>query len=202
MFDAPQANQLATLFTIGAIPPMANSATPSTSSIEHATSSSETSTASLGSNTGHHWSPSTLPPSAYGGIGAGAAVVVLLMVGAGVLLCRRKRKEVPKTLNSPYNQRSSPGSEAGLRDYEEKQTIHRMTLSGLSQETSPVELSSMGSQRRTEPYRTAEAVYVSRLRHELPAENEVRPAPAVPPGPGPEIPASLRAPTRPVTQGV
>ena len=224
MFDAPQANQLQTIFTIGAPPPPPTSHTSTSSA--HAPTGGAAGGAGGGASRGGASAPPSepprapagLPPSAYGGIGAGAALVALLMVGAAVLLCRRRRKEAERRRaaaapGSPYLPRSSPGSEAGLREYEEKEVLHEMAPSQgapSSHETSPVELSSVaGSQRRgsrSEPavYRvsTAEAVQFSRLRHELPADNEVaRPATAVPLGAAAEIPASLRAPARPVTRG-
>jgi hypothetical protein len=223
MFDAPQANQLQTIFTIGAPPPPPTSHTSTSSA--HASTGSAAGGAGGGAGgsalrAGESASPPEPPhapaglsPSAYGGIGAGAALVALLIVGAAVLLCRRRKKKAERqratTLASPYLPRSSPGSEAGLRECEEKEALERGAPAA-SHETSPVELSSVaGSQRkgsRSEPAAdrvgTAEGAQFSRLRHELPADNEVpRPATAVPLGAGAEIPASLRAPARPVTRG-
>lgn len=217
MFDAPQANQLQTLFTIGAPPPKSTSHTSSSTAPPSSTSrtTGNPKDVVITDPPGHSAAASTLSPSAYGGIGAGAAAIALLALVGGVLLCRRKRRRrerealasAPPPFASPYIPHSAPASEAGLREYEEKETLHEMPLSQgapSSHETSPVELSSVaGSMRGPGAYRanTAEAVQSSKLRHELPADNEVRPATAVPLGQGPEIPASLRAPTRPVTQG-
>jgi hypothetical protein len=212
-FDAPQANQLQTIFTIGAPPPPPASHT--TTSAAHAATAAGAARGASAAASPSSDAPTGLPPSAYGGIGAGAALIAILLAVGAVFLCRRKRKKddlrqqqaTAAAFGGAYIPRSSPGSEAGLRDYEEKETLHSMAP-GSSHETSPVELSSVaGSQRRGQPgvYRvnTAEAVQFSRLRHELPADNEVvRPATAGAVGAGTEIPASLRAPTRPVTQGV
>jgi hypothetical protein len=127
-FDAPQTNQLATLFTVGATLPSSTHLIYGTSTSSRASSLSATSYAAQSPES------SRLPLAAYGLIGSGVALAVFVVVGAGVLLCRRKKSnDDPKMTSSPFNQRSSLVSEVLLNgEHEGEQTLHRITIRSIT----------------------------------------------------------------------